>query len=114
MFLAIIGAEAGAMALRCLARGGVFIAGGIVPRLLDRVTKTGVLRDAFINRTARERFQYLLRAMPLYVVTNTRVGIIGSRWVAVRGVLGVEPGLAVVQLLSVCCACAHCCSVLEV
>ena len=50
-----------------------------MPRLLDRVTKTGVLRDAFINRTARERFQYLLRAMPLYVVTNTRVGIIGSR-----------------------------------
>lgn len=79
MFLAIIGAEAGAMALRCLARGGVFIAGGIVPRLLNRVTKTGVLRDAFINRTARERFQYLLRSMPLYVVTNTRVGIIGSR-----------------------------------
>jgi glucokinase len=30
------------MGLRCLARGGVFIAGGIVPRLLDRVTKTGV------------------------------------------------------------------------
>ena len=82
MFLAIIGAEAGAMALRCLARGGVFIAGGIVPRLLDRVTKTGVLRDAFINRTARERFQYLLRSMPLYVVTNTRVGIIGSRCVS--------------------------------
>jgi hypothetical protein len=80
MFLAIIGAEAGAMALRCLARGGVFIAGGIVPRLLDRVTKTGVLRDAFINRTARERFQYLLRSMPLYVVTNTKVGIIGSRY----------------------------------
>lgn len=81
MFLAIIGAEAGAMALRCLARGGVFIAGGIVPRLLDRVTKTGALRDAFINRTARERFQYLLRSMPLYVVTNTKVGIIGSRYV---------------------------------
>jgi glucokinase len=79
MFLSIIGAEAGAMALRCLAKGGVFIAGGIVPRLLDRVKKTGALRDAFINRTARERFQYLLRSMPLFVVTNTRVGIIGSR-----------------------------------
>jgi glucokinase len=44
-----------------------------------RARHTGVLRDAFINRTARERFQYLLRGMPLYVVTNTRVGIIGSR-----------------------------------
>jgi glucokinase len=37
IFLSIIGAEAGAMALRCLARGGVFIAGGIVPRLMERV-----------------------------------------------------------------------------
>jgi hypothetical protein len=43
IFLSIIGAEAGAMALRCLSRGGVFIAGGIVPRLMERV-KTGVAR----------------------------------------------------------------------
>lgn len=55
-----------------------------MPRLLDRVTKTGVLRDAFINRTARERFQYLLRGTPLFVVTNTRVGIIGSREYALQ------------------------------
>uniref|UniRef100_A0A383V9T5 Glucokinase n=1 Tax=Tetradesmus obliquus TaxID=3088 RepID=A0A383V9T5_TETOB len=83
IFLAIIGAEAGAMALRCLARGGVFIAGGIVPRLMERV-KTGVLLDSFTNKTARDRFQYLLQTMPLYVVTNTKVGIIGSREYAMR------------------------------
>eukprot|EP00879_Flechtneria_rotunda_P001740 GHRR01001903.1.p1 GENE.GHRR01001903.1~~GHRR01001903.1.p1 ORF type:complete len:392 (+),score=87.56 GHRR01001903.1:271-1446(+) len=83
MFLSIIGAEAGAMALRCLARGGVFIAGGIVPRMMQRV-KQGVLLEAFVNRTARERFQYLLETMPLYVVTNTKAGIIGSREYALR------------------------------
>jgi hypothetical protein len=44
----------------------------------------GVLLDAFVNKTARERFQYLLQGMPLYVVTNTRVGIIGSREFAMR------------------------------
>eukprot|EP00878_Enallax_costatus_P025371 GHUV01027142.1.p1 GENE.GHUV01027142.1~~GHUV01027142.1.p1 ORF type:complete len:185 (+),score=23.38 GHUV01027142.1:239-793(+) len=88
IFLSIIGAEAGAMALRCLARGGVFIAGGIVPRLLQRV-KGGVLLDAFVNRTARERFQYLLQNMPLFVVTNTKVGIIGSREFAKRLVLAI-------------------------
>jgi glucokinase len=44
IFLSIIGAEAGGMALRCLARGGVFIAGGIVPRLMERV-KTGAQAD---------------------------------------------------------------------
>ncbi|KAF8057125.1 glk [Scenedesmus sp. PABB004] len=83
IFLAIIGAEAGAMALRCLARGGVFIAGGIVPRLMDRVRGGGLL-DAFLNRSGRERFTYLLQGMPLFVVTNTRVGIIGSREYALR------------------------------
>lgn len=54
-----------------------------MPRLMERV-KTGVLLDAFVNKTARERFQYLLRNMPLYVVTNTKVGIIGSREYAMR------------------------------
>lgn len=88
IFLSIIGAEAGAMALRCLARGGVFIAGGIVPRLLQRV-KGGVLMDAFVNKTARDRFQYLLQNMPLFVVTNTKVGIVGSREYAKRLVLDV-------------------------
>lgn len=83
MFLSIIGAEAGAMALRCLARGGVFIAGGIVPRMLQRV-KGGVLLDAFVNKTARDRFQYLLQNMPLFLVTNTKVGVIGSREYAMR------------------------------
>jgi glucokinase len=48
IFLSIIGAEAGAMALRCLARGGVFIAGGIVPRLMERV-KTGAARASFVS-----------------------------------------------------------------
>jgi hypothetical protein len=44
----------------------------------------GVLLDAFVNKTARDRFQYLLQSMPLFVVTNTKVGIIGSREFAMR------------------------------
>lgn len=61
----------------------MFIAGGIVPRLMERV-KTGVLLDAFVNKTARDRFMYLLETMPLFVVTNTKAGIIGSREYAMR------------------------------
>jgi hypothetical protein len=57
-FLGIVGAEAGAMALRCLARGGVYVAGGIVPRLMER---SGVLREAFLMRKGRERFHGILR-----------------------------------------------------
>ncbi|KAI8474260.1 MAG: glucokinase [Monoraphidium minutum] len=99
MFLAIVGAEAGAMALRCLARGGVYVAGGIVPRLMDRSAglkearpegvargPSGGLKEAFMMRKGRERFQGILQSIPLYVVTNTKVGIIGSREYALRSI----------------------------
>ncbi len=67
----------------CRAPGGVYIAGGIVPRLMDRVNK-GYLLDAFINKAGRPRFSGILEGIPLYIVTNTNVGIIGSREVAIR------------------------------
>jgi glucokinase len=81
IFLSIIGAEAGHMALRALAYGGVYIAGGILPRLLNRVARGG-LKDAFLMPRGRERFRQILGDIPLYIVTNTKVGLIGSRQVA--------------------------------
>ncbi len=83
MLMAIVGAEAGAMALRCLARGGVYIAGGVTPRVMPRVQK-GTLLDAFLMKTGRQRFSGLLKQMPLFVITNTKVGIIGTREYALR------------------------------
>mmetsp|Transcript_32908 Transcript_32908/g.72684 ORF Transcript_32908/g.72684 Transcript_32908/m.72684 type:complete len:410 (-) Transcript_32908:761-1990(-) len=77
MFLAIVGAEAGAMALRCLAKGGVYIAGGITPKLMQRV-KAGSLLEGFLMRKGRERFHEILKTIPLYVITNTKVGQIGA------------------------------------
>lgn len=58
-----------------------------MPRLMGRVKK-GVLTDAFNNRAGRERFSGILQQTPLFVVTNTAVGIIGSREVALRLVTG--------------------------
>ena len=107
--LAIIGAEAGAMALRCLAKGeqlcrgkrgcglpvldcaaltskflctpchagGVYIAGGIAPRLLERI-QHGSLLEGFLMRNGRERFHEILVKTPLYVITNGKVGQIGA------------------------------------
>jgi glucokinase len=82
MFLSIVGAEAGHMALRCLAYGGVYLAGGILPRLLNRVARGG-LRESFLMPSGRERFRQILADVPLYIVTNTKVGLIGSRQVAI-------------------------------
>lgn len=65
LFLEIIAAEAGAMALRGMATGGVYLAGGITPRLLERLGAPE-LRDAFLNR--RSRFSRIAKRFPFYAL----------------------------------------------
>jgi glucokinase len=74
MFASALGAFAGNLALSVLATGGVFIAGGIAPRILD-ILRGGVLREAF---EAKGRFQPFLSKIPLYVVTSKEVGLLGA------------------------------------
>ena len=76
IFLAIVGQEAGNGALRTLARGGVYVCGGITPRLLERV-KAGGLRSAFLHKGSR--FAPFLETIPVDLVTDGAVGMLGSR-----------------------------------
>jgi glucokinase len=79
MFLAIVGAEAGAMALRVLAKGGVYIAGGITPKLISHIA---ALHEGYLMRKGRPMFSQILKDIPLYVILNENVGQIGAREVA--------------------------------
>ena len=105
MFLSIIGAEAGAMALRSLATGGVFLCGGITAKL-GRATRSGggngsgasppasspstggllappaPLLDAFLWR--RSKFSKLLSAIPFSAVLDDGLGLRGARVFASR------------------------------
>jgi glucokinase len=74
LFVSIYGAEAGNLALKLLAAGGVFIAGGIAGRILPRLTD-GRFLDAFLDKG---RHAPVLRRIPVRVVTNPRVGLIGA------------------------------------
>lgn len=76
IFLSVVGQEAGNGALRSLARGGVYVCGGITPRLLERV-QAGGLRRAFLN--SGSRFASFLETIPLDLVTDGAVGLLGSR-----------------------------------
>jgi glucokinase len=80
MFASALGAYVGNLALTVLATGGVFIAGGIAPRILA-ILQGGVLRDAF---EAKGRFQPFLSRIPLFVVTSREVGLLGAAALAAR------------------------------
>ena len=75
IFVDIYGAEAGNMALRLLARGGVYLAGGVAAKNIDRFTD-GKFIDAFLRKG---RFQNILAAIPVNLITIRRWDCSGRR-----------------------------------
>ena len=74
LFIACYGAAAGDLALAVLARGGVYLTGGIVPKILPRLRAGGFV--AAFN--AKGAFADAARACPVHVVTNERLGLLGA------------------------------------
>jgi glucokinase len=74
LFVAIYGAEAGNLGLRMLATGGVYIGGGIAPRILPALEGRTFL-DAF---TSKGRMRALLEEMPVRVVLNDQAALQGA------------------------------------
>jgi glucokinase len=78
VFCAFLGSFAGNVALTFGARGGVYIAGGISPRILDFL-----IRSQFRNRfEAKGRFLPYLEAVPSYVITHPAVAFVGLKFLA--------------------------------
>jgi glucokinase len=75
MFCAFLGSVAGNLVLTFLARGGVFIAGGIVPRFADRLAQTQ-FRTQF---ESKGRYQDLLRQIPTSVIVTPDTSFIGLK-----------------------------------
>lgn len=73
-FVGILGAETGNLALKILATGGVYLGGGIPPRILDRLQE-GRFMQAFFNKG---RLATVLHPMPVYVILNPKAAIVGA------------------------------------
>jgi glucokinase len=86
LFVHLYGIEAGNLALKIMATGGLFIGGGIAPKIID-LLKGGAFMTAFC---AKGRMQSLLENMPVRVILNDRTALYGS---AVYAVLQHTPGL---------------------
>ena len=75
LFVQLYGAEAGNLALKILPYGGLYITGGIAAKnIAPHVKKEGFL-DAFLNKG---RVSTLLKNVPVYIVLNPKVGLIGG------------------------------------
>ena len=73
-FVSILGAETGNLALKVLATGGVYMAGGIPPKILPALTD-GLFVQSFLKKG---RFGDVLGKFPIWIVNNPKVGLLGS------------------------------------
>jgi len=80
-FVGSYGAEAGNMALKTLPFGGLYIAGGIAPKLLWALEHD---RRFMTHYLAKGRMSHVLSRVPVYVVKHKNVGLLGAKVVCRR------------------------------
>jgi glucokinase len=80
IFIDAYGAEAGNLALKLLPYGGLYIAGGIAPKILPLLQQSNFL----LNFTQKGRMRSILEEVPIHVILNQQVGLIGATLHAAR------------------------------
>ncbi|WP_353931140.1 glucokinase [Okeanomitos corallinicola TIOX110] len=80
LFIEIYGAEAGNLALKLLPYGGLYIAGGIAPKILPLMEDGSFM----LNFTQKGRMRSLLEEIPVHIILNQQVGLIGAALSAAR------------------------------
>ena len=76
MFVSILATEAGNMALKVFANGGVFLGGGIPPRILP-LLQNGRFMEVFSHKG---RFTDLLKQAPVHVILHPKVALLGAAY----------------------------------
>jgi glucokinase len=80
LFVSLYGAEAGNLAIKVMATGGVYLGGGIAPKIVAKL-RDPVFMNAF---TAKGRMRPLLQTIPVRVIMNPKVALFGAARCAMR------------------------------
>jgi glucokinase len=80
LFVSVYGAEAGNLALRAKSTGGVYIGGGIAPKILAKL-KDGTFMRVFLDKG---RYRELLSDMPVRVILNDQAALQGAAYYAAK------------------------------
>ena len=82
LWISIYGAEAGNLALKLMATGGVFLGGGIAPKIVSKLSSP-LFMQAFVSKG---RLQPLLESIPVKVITNDKIALFGAaRYAVAKG-----------------------------
>ena len=74
MFISILGSVSGNLALTGMASGGVYLGGGIPPKILPKL-KDDIFMESFIDKG---RFRDFLEKVPVRVILNDRAALLGA------------------------------------
>lgn len=74
MFVSIYGAEAGNLALKSMATGGVYIGGGIAPKILNKLLD-GTFMKGFLDKG---RYVSFMSRIPIWVILNEKTALLGA------------------------------------
>ena len=74
LWIAVYGAEAGNLALKAMATGGIFLGGGISPKILSKLT-TPLFMGSFL---AKGRLRPLLERISVQIITNDKAALLGA------------------------------------
>lgn len=74
IFISILGAEAGNLAIKVMATGGIYIGGGIPPRIIPALQSGSFLQALH----SKGRFSTVLQRIPVYLILNPNAALLGA------------------------------------
>jgi glucokinase len=84
MFVSLYGSEAGNLALKMLATGGVYVGGGIAPKIIRKLSSTVFMKSFAV----KGRLSSVLKEIPVRVITNDKTALLGAGRVAALSAAG--------------------------